>query len=592
MGLFVSIIGIDGSGKSALTTALTDVLPAELGVVVAAVSDDLWCKSPDEDLLRPGFAPDGRPFAGRVSRMLRRAAKAAVNRPRLYPAVKLAHMSAQELAARHLASRHRPDLVLRDGNLVLSAAARAVNYSTLLSEASDADPADQIAALYASAIEGQPRAGLRRAVPGLATMAWLRRVDLRLGLGVTALPDALVVLDVQPEIALARLEARGSLPDRHENLADLGRARRMYLAAAEFYRRRAGEGRTMVIDVSELSIPQAAARIVDFIRTLPLPRRSPEGSPRVLGTPSAPLGGPGAVLRRILTFRYAFGYALPNLHRGSGRELAFPIGRLGRQFLREGYSADVMRSIYVQDRGRYGLGDRLFLGYALHRAVYHRLGIIEHAVAGELRERLAALPGGETLRVLSAPCGYALDILRPLAALNRDWRGPLPVHVLASDLDPHGRIERALALDASATGVELAFVPGDLTDPSLQERLARQGPYHLVLFVGLSSWIGRAELLGHLRWVAGDLLVPGGVLVADCFTPGAFALSGRHAGYQASYYSPHEFAALLHYAGFPHEQIAWRSGPNGINHVCLARCSQAPVARAVDVVAGTNSARS
>ena len=38
----------------------------------------------------------------------------------------------------------------------------------------------------------------------------------------------------------------------------------------------------------------------------------------------------------------------------------------GRRLLREGYSANVMRAIYLRESLSYGLLDRIFLGYPLH----------------------------------------------------------------------------------------------------------------------------------------------------------------------------------------------------------------------------------
>ena len=49
---------------------------------------------------------------------------------------------------------------------------------------------------------------------------------------------------------------------------------------------------------------------------------------------------------------------------------------LGRLLIREGYSASVMQVIYDRDEKRYGLMNRIFMGYPLHRAVYDRLHIL------------------------------------------------------------------------------------------------------------------------------------------------------------------------------------------------------------------------
>ena len=72
MSLYISIIGIDGSGKSTLTAALTDLVPGELGATAAAVGNGISCRAPDQDLFLPGFMPDGEPGAARLARAIRR----------------------------------------------------------------------------------------------------------------------------------------------------------------------------------------------------------------------------------------------------------------------------------------------------------------------------------------------------------------------------------------------------------------------------------------------------------------------------------------------------------------------------------------
>ena len=69
MTLHVAIIGIDGSGKSTVTPALASLAAAELGVTAAAVGEDVWCKTPIEDLCMPGFAPDGQMLSVRLGRL-------------------------------------------------------------------------------------------------------------------------------------------------------------------------------------------------------------------------------------------------------------------------------------------------------------------------------------------------------------------------------------------------------------------------------------------------------------------------------------------------------------------------------------------
>jgi hypothetical protein len=160
----------------------------------------------------------------------------------------------------------------------------------------------------------------------------------------------------------------------------------------------------------------------------------------------------------------------------------------------------------------------------------------------------------------------------PLARrVGASWEQATPIHILASDLDPDGRLGLKLRLAAREVGVDLAFARGNLTSPEMRTCFDLSGPYDIVMFIGLSSWIAKPDLLRHLTLVRERLLAPGGALVTDCFMPHAFALSGKYVGYQANYSSPREFTSLLAYCGFEPAAMTWESGPERINHVCVAR---------------------
>ncbi len=575
MSLFVSIIGIDGSGKSTVTSALADLAAAEMGLTAAAIGDDCRCKTPEEDLLLPGFAPDGESLAARLDRFFRRSAKGATNSPRFYPPLKLAQLPMQERAARAIETRYHPDVIFCDGSLILSSAGRAANYLKTDHAAVPADPVPYIAALYDHVLDGAPLPpAMASDIHGLRLMRRLRGLDRRLNLGVMELPDALIFLDLAPETALARRIASGGKLDRHENLPDLTQAQAMYRGVVEFFRRRRGDARTAVIRADGLSVGETLQAVLTFVRTLPLGRDQREhGAVRErLGTTDADLSKKTSVFGKVLTYRYLARYALPNLGRGSAQEMTFPLSPLGQLFLKEGYSAGVMKVIYVQESHRYGWLDRVFLSYPLHRAVYDRLQILKPMVEQELRRRLLALTPTGTLRVLTAPSGYAFDLFQPLAHLAHSGQVGLgQLRVLASDLDPDGGIERELTQAALGAGFGFEFARGDLTSPAMGERFQRSGPYDLVLFVGLSSWISKAHLLRHLQLIREHLLAPDGALVTDCFTPDAYALSGKYVGYKANYYAPRDFTSLLAYCGFDPAGTTWATGRDRINHVCLAR---------------------
>ena len=89
-------------------------------------------------------------------------------------------------------------------------------------------------------------------------------------------------------------------------------------------------------------------------------------------TAVAPLGtselADETIRRKTVNYRYFLRYLLPKWFSGAWREPTFFFSQLGRLFLKEGYSAGVMRVIYDRDEKDYGLLDRIFLEYSLHRA--------------------------------------------------------------------------------------------------------------------------------------------------------------------------------------------------------------------------------
>jgi hypothetical protein len=241
---------------------------------------------------------------------------------------------------------------------------------------------------------------------------------------------------------------------------------------------------------------------------------------------------------------------------------------MGRLRLREGYSAGVMRVIYDHDSASAGPIDRAFLGYPLHRAVADRLEILTRAIDPELLDRLETQ---SRVRIFTAPSGFCYDLFEPLEAIAA--RRPAlmsKVELVAADLDPHGVLAEELSARARRLGIDFRFIVGDITSPAIRCELSRSGPYDLALFVGLSSWLPRAQAIGHLRWLAANLR-PDGLLVSDCFMAAAYSLGGRYIGYRAHYYSPELYAGLLDYCGFDALSTTIASGRDGINHVLVTR---------------------
>lgn len=580
--LHVTVLGIDGSGKSTVTAALPALLAAEMGARAGAAGERFRAVTPAEDLFGPDFAPAGVPIAVRAALWLRRLAKRFVDSRLLYPLLKIAQMLAQDLAARVLARRHALHVMVSDGNALLCTMGRAANYLSPASSRTPAaaasargsapTPADLRAAM-AHVADGTPLPAASAArLPSLHGARRLSTVLRRLGLGGLLVPDVVVFLDVPPARALERIHARGRKPDRHENLADMEQARRMYLRAIEAFAAFRTDGLVLRVPAGDATQGEILARIAAALRPLLARRRAPV-LPAGTGAGPAPLGTSdettgGRIWARVLHPRYLFRYMLPYWFRGAWRETTFLFSRLGRVFLAEGYSAGVMRLIYDEtDRARRPL-DRAFLGYPLHRAVYDRLHILVGRIEPEIERRLSA---GREVRIFTAPCGVGYDVLRPIEAIVRR-RPELAgrIEMIAADLDPRGDLGADLEARARALGIGFSFVRGDLTRPETRADLARSGEFDVALFVGLSSWLPKPATLAHLSWLR-DRVRDDGVLVTDSFTAGPFAVSGRMVGYRAHYYEPDVYRGLLSVCGFEAACADVATGRDGLNHVVVGR---------------------
>jgi len=244
--------------------------------------------------------------------------------------------------------------------------------------------------------------------------------------------------------------------------------------------------------------------------------------------------GRRSMAARILSYRYLGRYLVRRFFEGAWREPFFPMSAPGRIFLKDGYSAGVMRLIYDQP-ARAPLLDRVFYGYPLHRAVRDRLGILERRIEQELRKRLS---DRGKLTIFTAPSGFAYDVLHPLKKLvDSDASVASRVVLVAADLDPSGQLAPELTARAKGIGVRFEFLRGDLTGPELRSQGERFGPFELALFVGLymyrirkgrvveASLIGAAATLAVTvigTWIPGSVLEPyfqfsrGGTIWAIC----------------------------------------------------------------------------
>jgi len=571
MTLHVCLLGIDGSGKSTITTTLPYILAAELNLRAGSAGEVFRIVEADEDHLAPGFHPNGLPMTGHLSKWFKCQAKRVVDNRRLYPFFKLSQMILQDDAAYRLGRRYGADVIVSDGNVLLSAAGRAANYTHPASKGIHAGgqvpDATELKAVFEYLLEGKPLTEKSQArLPHLGKARMVRRLAARLGINAGWLPDVVIFLDLSPALAMARIASRGQKFDLHENEDDLAQARHMYLKTLDAFKlcRSPKVAHRLVVD--NMTPGEALRAVLELLK----PHISAYQSRKMLqktplGTPTAELTQ-SVVWRKLLNYRYLVHYLMPNWFRGAWREPTFMFSGLGRLLLKEGYSAGVMRAIYDQDEKRYNFLDRVFLEYPLHRAVYDRLHILTRRVEAELEKRLQE---GREVNIFTAPSGFACDLFQPLSAIaGRMPRAMRRVRLVAADLDPHGCLENELMTRAEHLGIRFQFLRGDITDDGMRAKFEKAAPYDMVLFVGLSGWLPKPEVVRHLKWVYENIRGDG-IFVSDCFTPKFYALSGRYVGYKASYYTPDVYKAVMDYCGFDGIGAQIESGRDEINHVMI-----------------------
>jgi SAM-dependent methyltransferase len=546
------------------------MLAAESNLVAGSAGETFRIAAPDQDHLADKFCPDGLPTAARLSLRLKRIAKQVANHPTLYAIFKLPQMLSQDRAAKSLVERYAPAVFVSDGNALLSTTARAANIlraASVSETAAAPEPdAEDLRAVFSYVLENValPEES-RQKLPSLRIATLIYKLNNLLRLRAVWLPDVVIFLDLSPQLALSRIRSRGKKIDAHENLADLTQARGMYLKTLKAFQKYRSSEVTHCIDVNDLTLGETLRAVRDVLRPHLISGGLLErNSILPLGTTDL---AETTIQRKTVNHRYLFRYLLAKWFTGAWREPTFFFSKLGRLFLKEGYSAGVMRAIYDQDDNKYGLLDRIFLEYSLHRAVYDRLQILVKKIKTVLEEQLAE---GREIRIFTAPSGFAYDLFRPLEQIARaDEEAMKRIHVTAADLDPYGVLQEEVTARANRLGIQITFLQCDITDEGVRCNLEQSAPFDLALFVGLSSWLPKPDTLVHLAWLRENLR-PDGRLVTDCFTPEAYALSGRYIGYKASYYTPEVYKAMLDYCGFEGLKAELESGRDGINHVLVA----------------------
>jgi thymidylate kinase len=257
VGLHICVLGIDGSGKSTVSERLPAQIVKKLQLSAGMAGDSFFVAVPGKAILHRD-----RMAGPMIARLFRRWAKRCVNSRRLYPVLKLVHLLLQDAAARSIAKNCRLPVTISDGNAVLSAVGRSVNYLPAF-PAESGPISEAIHRLFCRLVEGR-----RQGRTGLPGIPWFRRIKVVtrwLGKEMLWLPDGVIFLYLDPELALARIVARGKPLDRHERLSYLREAQEMYFHVVEAFSRYRSESWVLRLDVGRSPTEVTVERIVTFI---------------------------------------------------------------------------------------------------------------------------------------------------------------------------------------------------------------------------------------------------------------------------------------------------------------------------------------
>ncbi len=246
--LVVSIVGIDGCGKSSTFEAALRSLARD--VVAVGVGDTVLAGAPGVAVHERADVPRTR-----LTRLVGRLAK-GLRVPALYKNVKFLDLTERTHLVDYVMRHERPDLVLCDGDPLVNTAAWAVARFARDELAGDDDALDEGLAL----LTREQTVPLRE-LPERLRRSWQLTVLNRLGLGRFACPDLVVLLRIEPTLALARIRSRGRALQAHETEAFLAELDLAYERVCALLERRRGVP-VLRLPVGGLSLEETADRVV------------------------------------------------------------------------------------------------------------------------------------------------------------------------------------------------------------------------------------------------------------------------------------------------------------------------------------------
>lgn len=235
----------------------------------------------------------------------------------------------------------------------------------------------------------------------------------------------------------------------------------------------------------------------------------------------------------------------------------------GRQILTRKYDAfSTDRAYTIVPSGKLGIVgkmvDRYVLSFPLHEALRQRLALVVDALGDEIKVRAT---GDRPVRVLSAPCGLARDVITAATRLRDD--GVSNLELVGVDIDETGDVLTEAGRRAAEAGVDIELLREDLfaAGTELAARAAQAGGFDVVNSIGLTAWIDPPDLDRLIARYA-ELMAPGGTLVVDNWVRHKHSHLGEMLEMPTRYHPEDVFRASLEGAGL--KVVGVKTTANGI----------------------------
>lgn len=207
----IAILGIDGSGKSTLSKNISKLLSNNSSV--ALVSDKLeFFKNNQLKLTQPFITENIR---GRVSKIAKNAKSL-----KSYKIPKLAELFLRDILLIEIKKWYHPDIVVLDGSPLLNLTAWAILYKEKFYNENVCLKAIKILSSRDEEIAKNDQIYID--FPELSALKKLRLTHLNL-------PNIVIFLDLEPSIAIDRIDKRGQKKQVHETKEKLTKLRNAYL---------------------------------------------------------------------------------------------------------------------------------------------------------------------------------------------------------------------------------------------------------------------------------------------------------------------------------------------------------------------------